>query len=94
MIKEKLIFPYLDLNIRYFDLGIEYRDKTNDAVTMESAKAIKECKVKKIIFLKFTVSIEISIKMSTNSQFLFLYIVLKKFRRFGKFIKLIIISFL
>ena len=29
-IKDKLITPYLDLNIQYFDLGIEYRDKTND----------------------------------------------------------------
>jgi len=45
MIKDKLIFPYLDLKIDYFDLGIEYRDKTNDAVTMDSARAIKECKV-------------------------------------------------
>ncbi len=33
MIKDKLIFPYLDLNIQYFDLGIEHRDKTNDAVS-------------------------------------------------------------
>ena len=29
-IKDKLITPYLDLNIQYFDLGIEYRDKTDD----------------------------------------------------------------
>jgi len=44
-IKDKLIFPFLDLNILYFDLGIENRDKTNDQVTLEAAKAIKECKV-------------------------------------------------
>lgn len=45
VIKDKLILPYLDLNIRYFDLGIEHRDATNDKVTMDSAIAIKECKV-------------------------------------------------
>jgi isocitrate dehydrogenase len=39
-IKDKLIFPYLDLNIKYFDLGIEHRDKTNDQVTLDAAKAI------------------------------------------------------
>ena len=40
-IKEKLIIPYLDLEIKYFDLGIENRDATNDTVTTESANAIK-----------------------------------------------------
>jgi isocitrate dehydrogenase len=44
-IKDKLITPFLDLNILYFDLGIEYRDKTDDQVTLDAAKAIKECKV-------------------------------------------------
>jgi len=44
-IKDELIHPYLDLNIDYFDLGMEYRDKTDDKVTMDSAKAIEECKV-------------------------------------------------
>ena len=44
-IKDELIHPYLDLNINYFDLGIEHRDKTDDKVTLDSAKAIKECKV-------------------------------------------------
>lgn len=39
MIKEKLIFPYLDLDIKYFDLGILNRDATDDAVTVESAEA-------------------------------------------------------
>lgn len=40
MIKGKLIFPYLDLDIKYFDLGIESRDKTNDQITIDAAKAI------------------------------------------------------
>ena len=41
-IKEKLILPYLELDIKYFDLGIEYRDLTNDQVTIDAANAIKE----------------------------------------------------
>jgi len=41
-IKEKLIHPYLDLKIEYFDLGLEYRDATNDKVTIEAAEAIKK----------------------------------------------------
>lgn len=45
MIKEKLIFPYLDLDIKYFDLGIENRDATDDKVTFESAEAIKKYNV-------------------------------------------------
>ena len=44
-IKEKLILPYLDLDIQYYDLGIEYRDKTEDKVTIEAAHAIKKCGV-------------------------------------------------
>jgi len=39
-IKDRLIFPYLDLELDYFDLGIEYRDKTNDQVTIDAANAI------------------------------------------------------
>ncbi|KAG6494858.1 hypothetical protein ZIOFF_042640 [Zingiber officinale] len=39
MIKEKLIFPYLDLDIKYFDLGLPNRDATDDNVTVESAEA-------------------------------------------------------
>ena len=42
MIKEKFIFPYLDINLKYFDLGIEYRDKTTDKVTVNAANAIKQ----------------------------------------------------
>lgn len=41
-IKEKLIFPYLDLDIKYFDLGIEHRDETNDQVTVDAANAIRQ----------------------------------------------------
>jgi len=41
-IKKKLIQPYLDINIKYYDLGIENRDKTKDQITIECAKAIKE----------------------------------------------------
>ena len=44
-IKDELIHPFLDLNIQYFDLGIEHRDATNDQVTIDAANAIKECKV-------------------------------------------------
>lgn len=45
MIKDKLIFPYIDLDIKYFDLGIEHRDATDDKVTFESAEAIKKYNV-------------------------------------------------
>ena len=41
-IKDKLILPYLDIDLRYYDLGIEYRDKTNDQVTIDAANATKE----------------------------------------------------
>jgi isocitrate dehydrogenase len=41
LIKEKLIRPYLDIDLLYFDLGIENRDKTEDRVTVEAAEAVK-----------------------------------------------------
>ena len=41
-IKEKLILPYLDLDIKYFDLGLENRDKTDDQITIDAAHAIQE----------------------------------------------------
>ena len=41
-IKEQLILPYLDINLDYYDLGIEHRDATNDQVTIDSANAIKK----------------------------------------------------
>ncbi len=40
MIKDKLILPFLDIDLRYYDLGIEERDRTEDRVTVESAEAI------------------------------------------------------
>lgn len=44
-IKDKLILPYLDLDIKYYDLGIEHRDATNDQVTVDAAEAIKKYNV-------------------------------------------------
>ena len=41
-IREKLILPYLDIDLKYYDLGIEHRDATDDKVTVESAKAIQQ----------------------------------------------------
>jgi isocitrate dehydrogenase len=41
-IKEKLIFPYLDLDIKYYDLGMEKRDETDDQITVDAAHAIKK----------------------------------------------------
>ncbi|HEY0517768.1 MAG TPA: NADP-dependent isocitrate dehydrogenase [Solirubrobacteraceae bacterium] len=40
-IKQQLILPYLDIDLKYFDLGIEHRDETEDRVTVEAAEAIK-----------------------------------------------------
>lgn len=41
-IKEKLILPYLDIDIKYYDLSVESRDETNDQITIDSANAIKK----------------------------------------------------
>ncbi len=41
-IKDKLVHPYLDIDLKYYDLGIEYRDKTDDQVTIDAAQAIKQ----------------------------------------------------
>jgi isocitrate dehydrogenase len=41
LIKEKLILPYLDIDLKYYDLSIEKRDETDDQITVESAEAIK-----------------------------------------------------
>ncbi|WP_245444769.1 NADP-dependent isocitrate dehydrogenase, partial [Microvirga sp. KLBC 81] len=41
-IKDKLIHPYLDIDLKYYDLGIEHRDATRDKVTVEAAEAIKQ----------------------------------------------------
>jgi isocitrate dehydrogenase len=44
-IKDQLILPYLDLDIKYFDLGVEHRDDTDDQVTIDAAEAIKKYNV-------------------------------------------------
>ncbi|MGZ4072684.1 MAG: isocitrate dehydrogenase (NADP(+)) [Bacteroidia bacterium] len=44
-IKDKLILPYLEVDIKYYDLGVEHRDATNDQVTIDSAEAIKKYNV-------------------------------------------------
>tara|TARA_R110000868_G_scaffold326802_2_gene587799 strand:- start:2255 stop:3466 length:1212 start_codon:yes stop_codon:yes gene_type:complete len=41
-IKDKLIHPYLDIDLKYYDLGMEYRDETDDQVTIDAANAIRE----------------------------------------------------
>ena len=41
-IKDKLILPYLEIDLKYFDLGIEHRDATKDQVTIDSANATKQ----------------------------------------------------
>ena len=41
LIKDKLIFPYLDLKLDYYDLGVEHRDATADQVTIDAAEATK-----------------------------------------------------
>jgi isocitrate dehydrogenase len=45
MIKKQLILPYLDIDIKYYDLGMEYRDATNDQVTVDAAHAIQKYNV-------------------------------------------------
>ncbi len=42
MIRQQLILPYLDVDLKYYDLGIEHRDATDDKVTLEAARAIKQ----------------------------------------------------
>ena len=44
-IKDKLVLPYIDLDIKYYDLGIESRDATNDQITVDASEAIKKYKV-------------------------------------------------
>jgi len=44
-IKNKLILPYLDIDLKYYDLGIEKRDETNDQITVDAANAIKQYRV-------------------------------------------------
>ena len=41
-IKQKLILPYLDIDLKYYDLAMEVRDETNDQITIDAAHAIQE----------------------------------------------------
>src|SRR5579875_3451902 len=41
-IKDKLILPYLDIDLKYYDLGVEYRDQTDDQITIDAANAIRQ----------------------------------------------------
>ena len=45
IIKDELLLPYIDLNTEYYDLGLEYRNETDDQVTVDSANATKKYKV-------------------------------------------------
>src|SRR6187549_2773488 len=42
LIKDKLIFPYLDIDLEYYDLSVEKRDETNDQITIDAANATKK----------------------------------------------------
>ncbi|HPC38585.1 MAG TPA: isocitrate/isopropylmalate family dehydrogenase, partial [Exilispira sp.] len=42
IVKEKLLHPYIDLNVEYYDLGLKKRDETDDKITFEAAEAIKK----------------------------------------------------
>ncbi len=44
-IKENLVLPYLDVDIKYYDLGLPHRDQTNDQVTIDAAEAIRKYNV-------------------------------------------------
>ena len=44
-IKDKFIYPYLNIDLKYYDLGLPYRDETNDQVTLDAAEAIKKYSV-------------------------------------------------
>ena len=45
-IKKKLILPYLDVDLKYYDLGIQARDDTDDQITIDAAEAIKKYGIK------------------------------------------------
>ncbi|MDH3335391.1 MAG: isocitrate/isopropylmalate family dehydrogenase, partial [Rhodospirillaceae bacterium] len=44
-IKDKLILPYLDVDLKYFDLSVQKRDETDDQITIDAAEAIKKYRV-------------------------------------------------
>ena len=45
LIKDELILPYVDVDLKYYDLGLPHRDETNDQVTIDAAKAIQKYNV-------------------------------------------------
>ena len=51
LIKDKLILPYLDVDLKYYDLGVEERDRTNDQITIDAANAIKRYGVLSLIHI-------------------------------------------
>jgi isocitrate dehydrogenase len=55
-IKEDLILPFLDVDLKYYDLGLEYRDQTDDQVTIDAAEAI----------LKYGVGVKVSLSMHSS----------------------------
>lgn len=57
-IKNELILPFLDVDIKYYDLGLEYRDETDDKVTVDAAEAI----------LKYGVGVKVSIGVVVSSN--------------------------
>ena len=54
MIKDELLLPFIDLNTEYYDLGLNYRNETDDQVTIDAAEATK-----KYFFLRFIASFRI-----------------------------------
>lgn len=56
-IKEDLILPFLDVDLKYYDLGLEYRDQTDDQVTVDAAEAI----------LKYGVGVKVSLPVPSSS---------------------------
>ena len=53
-IKDKLINPYLDIELKYYDLGMESRDKTDDQITIDAANAIKKYGVGAVSYTHLT----------------------------------------
>jgi len=51
VIKDKLILPFLDIELHTFDLGMEHRDATDDQVTIDAAEATKKYKIATIIMI-------------------------------------------
>ena len=68
IIKEKLILPYLDIDLKYFDLGIKNRDFTDDEVTINAANAIKGHKMSMLQDLERERSLEIDALMTVVQE--------------------------